>query len=182
MHARAVEDFETALVELRHDELQDVGLGGAALAASLAATALCPPLAMPLFVGGFAVGALGIRAVWRHWDLVDRLADDRDAYTIPEVRDYAAREARIERRAYYAALVRSRTRTHRSWVAEITNELDELAHDLEDEALALDPVVAVACRRLLTEPTSSPLFRAVDGAEDLRSRIAQIRAGFQPRE
>ena len=98
-------------MELHHDELQDIGLGGAALAASLAATALCPPLVMPLFVGGIAVGALGIRAIWRHWDLVDRLADDRDAYTIPEVRDYAAREARIERRAYYAALVRSWART-----------------------------------------------------------------------
>ena len=35
MHARAVEDFEARLVELHHDELQDVGLGGAALAASL---------------------------------------------------------------------------------------------------------------------------------------------------
>ena len=182
MYARAVEDFETELVKLHHDELQDVGLGGAALAASLAATALCPPLAMPLFVGGVAVGALGIRAFWRHWDLVDRLADDRDAYTILEVRDYAAREARIERRAYYAALVRSWTRTPQSWIAEITDELDELANDLEDEALELDPVAAVSCRRLLTEPTGSPLFREMHGAEDLRSRIAQIRAGFQPSE
>ena len=182
MHARAVEDFERRLVELHHDEFQDVGLGGAALAASLAATAVSPPLAMPLFVGGIAVGALGIRAIWRHWDLVDRLADDRDAYTIPEVRDYAAREARIERRAYYAALVRSWTRTPQPWIAEITDELDELAHDLEDEALELDPVAAIACRRLLTEPAGSPLFHEVHGAADLRSRIAQIRAGFQPSE
>jgi hypothetical protein len=182
MRARAVEDFERRLVELHHDELQEFGLSGGALAASLAATALCSQLVMPLFVGGIAVGALGIRTIWRHWDLVDRLADDRDAYTIPEVRDYAAREARIERRAYYAALIRSWTRTHQSWISEITDEIDELAHDLEDEALALDPVAAVACRRLLTEPAGSPLFREVHGAADLRSRIAQIRAGFQPSE
>ena len=180
MHARAVEDFDARLVELHHGELQDVGLGGAALAASLAATALCPPLVMPLFVGGIAMEVLGIRAIWRHWDLVDRLADDRDAYTIPAVSKYAAREARMERRAYYAALIRSWARTHRSWTAEVTDELDELAHDLENEALELDPVAAVACRRLLTDPTVSPLFGGVSRAADIRSRIARIRAGFRP--
>lgn len=179
MHARAVEDFEARLVELHHGELQDVGLGGAALAASFAASALYPPLVIPLFVGGIAVGALGIRAIWRHWDLVDRLADDRDAYTIPAVWEYAAREARMERRAYYAALIQSWTRTPQPWTAEITRELDELAHDLENEALELDPVAAVACRRLLTDPTVSPLFGGVSRAADLRSRIAQIRAGFR---
>jgi hypothetical protein len=180
MHARAIEESETRLVELHHDELEHVGLGGAALAASLAATALCPPLVIPLFVGGMAMEALGIRAIWRHWDLVDRLADDCDAYTIVEVRDYAAREARIERRAYYAALIRSWTRTPESWIAEATDELDELAHDLDDEALELDPAAAIACRRLLTDPSVSPLFGERQDAEDLRSRIAQIRAGFRP--
>jgi hypothetical protein len=180
MHARAIDDFERKLVELHRDELQDAGLAGAALAASLAATALYPPLVMPLYIGGIAVGALAIRAIWRHWDLVDRLADNRDAYTIPAVRDYAAREARIERREYYAALIRCRARTPQPWTAEITDELDGLAHDLEDEALELDAVAAVACRRLLTDPTVSPLFDEVHGAGDLRSRIAQIRAGFHP--
>ena len=180
MHARAVEDSETRLLELHHDEFQNVGLGGAALAAALAATALCPPLVMPLFVGGMTMEALGIRAIWRHWDLVDRLADDGDAYTIDEVRDYAAREARMERRAYYAALIRSWTRTPQSWIAEMTDELDELAHDLEDAALELDPVAAIACRRLLTDPTVSPLLGERHGADDLRSRIVQIRAGFRP--
>ena len=120
MHARAVEDFERRLGELHRDELQEFGLGGAALAASFAAATLCPPLVIPLFVGGIAVAGLGIRASWRHWDLLDQLADDRDAYTIPEVRDYAAREARIERRAYYAALIRSWTRIPQPWVAEVT--------------------------------------------------------------
>jgi hypothetical protein len=179
MHARAVEDFERRLVELHRDEVQEFGLGGAALAASFAAATLCPPLVIPLFVGGIAVAGLGIRANWRHWDLLDRLADDRAAYTIPEVRDYAAREARIERRAYYAALIRSWTRIAQPWVAELTDELDDLAHDLEDEALDLDPVAAVACRRLLTEPTNSPLFGDGHGAEDAHLRIAQIRAGFR---
>ena len=179
MHARAVEDFERRLGELHRDELQEFGLGGAALAASFAAATLCPPLVIPLFVGGIAVAGLGIRASWRHWDLLDQLADDRDAYTIPTVRDYAAREARIERRAYYAALIRSWTRIPQPWVAEVTDELDDLAHDLEDEALDLDPAAAVACRRLLTEPTHSPLFGDAHGAEDAHLRIAQIRAGFR---
>ena len=180
MHARAVDDCAARLVELHHGELQDAALGGAALAASLAATALYPPLVMPLFVGGITMGALGIRALWRHWDLVDRLADDRDAYAIREVREYAAREARMERRAYYAALIQSWTRPPDCWIAEITDELDELAHELEDEALELDPVAAVACRRLFTDPAASPLFGEVSRAADLRSCIARIRAGFRP--
>ena len=45
-----------------------------------------PRACMPLFIGGIVVGARGMRALWRRWDLLDRLAGDRDAYTIAEVR------------------------------------------------------------------------------------------------
>src|SRR5262245_4396969 len=92
MYARAIDEAHTRLAELRRDELQDTVLAGTALSASLAATSLYPPLALPLFVGGVTLGVLGVRAIWRRWDLLDRLADDRDAYVIRQVREYAARD------------------------------------------------------------------------------------------
>src|SRR5262245_29626613 len=107
MHARAIDEAQTRLLELHHDEVQDASLAGVALSASLASTTLFPPLAVPLFVGGLAMGALGVRALWRRWDLVDRLADDRDAYAIRQVHEYAARDASMERRVHFAELVRS---------------------------------------------------------------------------
>ena len=171
MHARAIDEAQMRLLDLRRDEVQDTALAGVALSASLVSTALCPPLAIPLFVGGLAMGTLGIRAVWRRWDLVDRLADDRDAYAIRQVREYAARDAGMRRRRHYAELARTYAVTH--------PPLDELARDLEDPMLELDPCAALACRRLLTDPTS-PLFDGPHGVEELRSSVARIVAGFQP--
>ena len=181
MHARALDEAQARLFELHHDEIQDTALGGVALSASLVSTALYPPLVVPLFVGGVTMGILGIRALWRHWDLVDRLADDRDAYAIRQVRKYAARDARVARRAHFAELARGWARPPDGLVADIAGELDELARALEDATLELDPAAALACRRFFTEPAASPLFDEVHKADDLRSCIVRIRAGFRPR-
>jgi hypothetical protein len=172
MYARAIDEAQTQLLDLHQDEVQDAALAGVALSASLASTALCPPLAIPLFAGGLAMVVLGIRAIWRRWDLLDRLADDRDAYAIRQVREYAARDAGMRRRRHYADLARS--------YSSVESSLDELARELEDPTLELDPAAALACRRLLTDPTTSPLFDDPHGSEDLRSGIARIRAGFEP--
>jgi hypothetical protein len=171
MYARAIDDAQTRLLDLRQDEVQDTALAGAALSASLASTVVCPPLAIPLFVGGLAMGALGIRAIWRRWDLLDRLADDRDAYAIEQVREYAARDAGMRRRRHYAELARSYSETEPS--------LGQLARELEDPTLSLDPAAALACRRLLTDPATSPLFDETPAVEDLRSSVARIRDGFR---
>ena len=107
MYARAVDDASVRLHELRREELQDFGLAALALGLALAATQLRPAFAMPLFLGGVAVGALAVRALWRHWDLVDRLAGERDAYVISDVLAYASRETTNERRHWFAAVIRS---------------------------------------------------------------------------
>jgi len=180
MHARAIDEAQARLFELHNDEIQDIALGGVALAASLASTALFPALAVPLFVGGVTMEILGIRALWRHWDLLDRLADDCDAHAIRQVREYAARDTRMARRVHFAALARSCTRTPDASIAEIADELEALARELEDTNLELDPAAALACRRLLTEPTASPLFGDPVVSQDIRSCISRIRAGFRP--
>lgn len=186
MYARAVEEVEGRLVELRHDEVHKITLSGAVLLASLAASTLYPPLAVPLLTGGVVLGVLGMCALWRRWDLVDRLADQPDAYVIPEVRAYGMRDTGMERRRWFAQLIRS-------WLAEpgpagsarisaAADELEELARELDDPELALDPACAVACRRLLGDYAVSPLFNDALPGEDVRSWICRIRAGFSPRD
>jgi hypothetical protein len=182
MHARAVDEASARLRELRHEEWGDLGLAAVALGLALAATQLCPTLAVPLFLGGLAVGALGARAAWRHWDLLDRLAGERDAYAISEVVAHASREATLERRRSYAALIRNHLRQP-GFVSEAgAAELEELASELDDPDLALDPACAVACMRLLSDPTESPLRNPAFPPEELRSRVRRIRYGFSARE
>ena len=128
------------------------------------------------------MGALGLRALFRHWDLVERLSGERDAYVIPDVLAYASREADIERRQTFAALIRSQLPqpelVSRAQVTENAEELGALARDLDDRGLTLDPAAAVACMRLLTGIGGSPLFDPALPPEDLRSRVCQIRSGF----
>ena len=42
----------------------------------------------------------------------------------------------------------------------------------------LDPACAVACVRLLSDPEQSPLLNSAQPADELRSRVSQIRSGF----
>jgi len=185
MYARAVDDAAAGLRELRHQEREAFGLGLAALALAVLAAGLHHVLAVPLFLGGLTVGASGIRALWRRWDLVDRLSAEPDAYSIPEILECASREATAERRRGHAALIR-RTLKNRSAcdarVVQVAGELDALARELEDRELRLEPACAVACRRLVSEPGESPLFDERVPAEDLRACIHRIRLGFTSRE
>lgn len=91
MDAHLVEESRTRLAELRRDELQQLCLGGCAVVGALAMTAVYEPLVLPLYSGGFAVLLLGVRSLWRHWDLVDRLSEDPSAHVISEVAEYARR-------------------------------------------------------------------------------------------
>ncbi len=185
MYARAVDDAAERIRQLRREEWEDLGLGALALAAALVATQRLPALAFPLFVGGLLLGARGLRAFWRRWDMVDRLAADRDAQVIPDVRAYAVRETSMVRRRSFAALIGSWLREPGSQcsarVSAAAGELQALVAELLDADLALDPVCAVRCRRLLSDAEASPLLNAALPAEDLKSRVIQIRDGFTPR-
>ena len=127
---------------------------------------------------------LGVRALWRRWDLLERLSGERDAYVISEVRAFASREATMERRQSFAALIRGwlRAATHANdaRLLAVADELDALASELEDDDLTLEPASAVLCTRLLSDFSGSPLLNRALPSEDLRSRIRQIRSGFTP--
>lgn len=185
MYARAVDQADACLRELRHDERAELGLAAVAVGASIVATEVFPALAAPLFLGGLVIGVLGARAMWRRWDLLERLSGERDAYVISEVLAFASREATMERRYSFAALIRGRLQDARlapdARVLSVAAELEALASELEDGDLALDPACAVACLRLLSDFPQSPLLNQALPSEDLRSRIRQIRSGFMPR-
>jgi hypothetical protein len=114
-------------------------------------------------------------------DLLERLSGDRDAYTIAEVHEFAAREATPERRHTFAALIRSRLMEPvPARIVVLFQELEALASELEDEDLELDAACAVACKRLLSDH-ESPLLDPAGSAGDLRSCVRQIRSGFEAR-
>jgi hypothetical protein len=186
MTARGAEDAARRLRELKHEEWSDLVLAALALGLALGATAVHPPLAVPLFIGALAVGSLSLRAFFRRWELFDRILLDPDAHCIPE----------IHRRAEVAASMKSRQELARSLrrkltpvpgypirarVVEVSDDLVELAGELDDKRLALDPLCAIRCVQLVTDTVESPLLNELLPPEDLRARINQIRAGFEQR-
>jgi hypothetical protein len=184
MYARAVDDAAVRIRELRREEWGDLALAAVALGLSLAATQLNPSFAMPLFVGGLVAAALGIRALYRRWDLVDRLLGERDAYVIPEVLSHASRMATMGSRRRMAVGIRGTL--DEPWpliaarVSTVAGDLAALAAELDDDALALDPARAVSCFRLLNDSSESPLLNPELAIEDLHSQLSQIRSGFAP--
>jgi hypothetical protein len=182
MYARAVDDAALELRGLRQEEWEDLGLAALALGLAVGAAQILPALALPLFLGGLAVGARGVRALWLRWDLVERLAGDDDAYVIPEVLARARREATMDRRRTFAVVIRSvLSEPYEERLAPVARNLEALAVELEDPGLALDPSAAVACFRLVDEPLESPLLDPEFPAAELRARVERVRVGFSPR-
>jgi hypothetical protein len=185
MYARRVDEASEQLRELRHEEWGNLGLGALALGLAVTAAEVRPALAVPLFLGGLVVGGLGMRALLRRSQLVERLAGERDAYAIPEILAWASREATMERRQRYAALLRNTLKRpgllYEARVLAAAEELEALASELDDEKLELDPACAVACMRLLNDVITSPLLNSALPPQDLRSRVVQIRSGFTAR-
>ena len=182
MYACEVDRATIELHGLQQDEWVNAALAALTSGLALGASGLAPSLAVPLLVGALTSTFLAVRAFWRRWDLLERLALDRDAYRIPEVRLRADRSATMETRHVLAQSIR---RLLEPWgypcAARIRAEaegLEALARELDDPTLSLDPACAVACKQLLTEPTVSPLFNEALPIDDIGARVRQIRAGF----
>jgi hypothetical protein len=184
MYARAIEQHADRLDELRRRQHEQLGVGAIALVLALLATRLAPALALPLFIGGITLGGLGLRTLVLRWETVERLAGERDALAIADVRRYASREAEPGRRRAYAVMIRVqlslRAAANDRLLEPASAELEALAAELEDPALELDPTAAVACKRLVSDPTGSPLLDPERRGRELRGRVETIRSGFRP--
>jgi hypothetical protein len=182
MYARAIDDAGHRLHELRCEEWSDLALGAAALIAALLATQVRPAFALPLFFGSLFVGVRGLRAAWRRWDIVDELAGEPDAYVIDEIRTHALRETTIERRRLFAAYIRLVLHAGEQRLDAAASDLEALADELEDEALALDPAHAVACARLVGDPCRSSLLNHSATSDEVIAQVEHIRGGFARRD
>lgn len=181
MVARAVEDAGHRLHDLRRAEWEDGAVAVTAIALALVASALRPEFALPLFIGGAFVAGRAVLACLRRWDLIDQLAVERDAYALVEVRRRAEQEASMVNRRRLSHAIRARLElAENPRIVANAGQLAVLAEELDDPLLELDPNCAVLCTRLLMDQMSSPLISSALPAEDVRSRIVQIRGGFHP--
>src|SRR6478735_4004684 len=98
MYARAIEESEARLHELRLEERGSFGLAALFLGSCLAGSLVQSALTLPFLFGGLFGCVLGVRAALRRWNLLDLIAGERDAYVITEVRARAVQEATRERR------------------------------------------------------------------------------------
>jgi hypothetical protein len=183
MYARAVDDAGSRLRELRRAERSDLGVGAAAIASAVMATEVQPGFAVPLFLGGLVVVTRGLIAAWRRWDIVDELAGEPDASVIDEIRAHALRETTMERRRVFAASIQHVVRAEGAdRLATAVSELEALAAELEDHRLVLEPACGVACARLVSDPSRSPLLDRSSNPADVRTQVRRIRGGFAPRD
>lgn len=182
MVARAVEDADRRLHDLKREEWQDGAVAAGAFALAIAASAIRPAFVLPLFIGGLFLACRAVLAVWRRWDLLDRLLVEPDAYAISEVRERGQQEARMANRRGLSRAIRSRLDLAEDpRVVANADQFAALAEELADSLLELDPASAAACSRLLTDPVGSPLVNTALPPEDVRSRLVQIRSGFHRR-
>jgi hypothetical protein len=178
-----IREAKRELHDLRVEEWSDLGLAAVAIVVSLVATEFAQTLTLPFFVGGLVVAIAGGRAFFRRWDLCQQLLLDPSAYEISEIHDQAEHLATVEERRRMARSIRSILADpgiyRASRVELVAQELTELADELEDELLVLEPICAVRCRRLLSAGVESPLLDPAVPADGLRIAIVQIRAGFE---
>jgi hypothetical protein len=182
MTARQVDQAAKRLRDLRAQTVADLVLAAGAFGLALTASRLWPDLAMPLLIGAIGVAFLGMRALVRRTFLVEDLAVDREAYVIPDVREFGLRAASPEHRRLLARSVRAALTESSSEVsarlAAVRDELEQLIAALEDDRLGWEPRAAVTLERWLSDPAGSFRDPSVPVVE-LRSRLRSILADAQ---
>jgi hypothetical protein len=177
MNARQLDEAATRLHDLRAQSAGDFMLAAVATGLALTATQLRPVLAMPFLLGAIGVGFLGVQAYVRRVFLVEDLADDRDAYSIPDVRRFGERVRTPAHRRQLAQSIRLATadssREEAARLASVRVELDQLLAVLEDDQCPLEPHRLVTLEHWLNDPGGSFRNPLVPAAE-LRSRLRRL--------
>jgi hypothetical protein len=180
-------DSAAAAVARRHARVRD-----AALATALSAGAV-PPLVLlaPRLLEPFAVTAVlcAIATAWlreSYHELLERLAIDAEAHSLPAVRRFGERLAGPRERYRLARLIDDLVEhigePHALGVpvrlAAHDSELREIANHLAGEECTLRPPLIACCRRLLVRAAQSPLYNEYIPAEELTATLQRIRAGI----
>jgi hypothetical protein len=182
-------DLEHAAHELRRRRRRGVTAAALAVAAgavTLPALALSTPFALALAAGGLFERVVALEAVHARRQLIARLALHPAAYELPEVAAYGTRAAALPQRARLAAwifeIVAEARSPHSLYLGDrvdlVAHDLQALARELVSPGRSVAPESAVACRRLLTRMTESPLYNPGLPLEDLQLALHRIRAGI----
>jgi len=163
-------------------------LAGLVAAAAGATAAVSPRVALLLGVAAVLQGSTAAYAVLRRRALISRLALEPDAYAIPEVERFGSHASAARERLRLATWINSLVQdpeqptafTLPERVRQFGRELEALARDLVSPSVRVQPASAVAARRLLTHPVSSPLYNPDLTTEDLAAALFRIRCGIEP--
>jgi hypothetical protein len=186
MYERALEQAACELGRRRRRAVQALALAVGAALAGGAVAFVSLPLAAALGAGAVLELVVAAASTNAKRELVVRLAVEPAAYALPEVAAYGARVAQAPQRARLAAwlaeVIADAHTPHSLYlgdrVALVAHELDALARELVAPTRLVDPASAVACRRLLTHMTESPLYNPGVPLDDLHLALRRIRAGI----
>jgi hypothetical protein len=186
VYERALEQATHDLDRRRRRALHATALASAAFAAASAAVWFSMSVAVALVSGAVLEILVAAEATHGRRQLVARLALHPAAYVLPEVAAYGAEATRAPQRARLAAWLSEVVAEAdgpyslclRERVKVVSHELEALARELVSPVRSIEPASAVACRRLLTHMTESPLYNAVLPLEDLQMALRRIRAGI----
>jgi hypothetical protein len=185
MYDRALEEAARELDSRRRRAVHAATLAAGAGLAACAAAFISLPLSAALGAGALLEAVIAGTAANSRRELVARLALQPAAYALPEVAAYGTRVSEAPQRARLAAwlaeVVADSHTPHslylRDRVALVAQELETLARDLASPR-SIAPASAVACRRLLTHMTESPLYNPRVPLDDLHLTLRRIRAGI----
>jgi hypothetical protein len=143
-------------------------------------------LSAALCAGAVLEGLLAAQAAFGRREVVSRLALQPAAYALPEVAAYGRHAAEPTQRARLAAwlseVAADAHGAHSLYlvdrVALVAHELQALARELGSPRRSVQPVSAVACRRLLTNMIDSPLYNPGLPVDELYAALHRIRAGI----
>ncbi len=186
MHEREIERAAQELRQGRRRAIERSVLALVAGGCALAALGFSSRLALALGAGAAVEALLAAAASLGRRDTIGRLALQPAAYVLPEVRDYGRRSAEPSERERLAAWLGELVAESRlpgsiylgDRVTAFARDLATLARELGSPAARVEPVSAVACRRLLTDAVGSPLYNPRLSAEDLRLTLDRIRSGI----
>ena len=186
MTARDVEKAAARLAEKRLQTRHEVIAAAIAVILAPAGALLSVQLAVGLAFGAFVGGVIAALTWTNRRELLESLALEPEAYSIPEVARLGWKVAAIDQREQLASWIQSLIGGNGQWLElhlrERTRshapELEAVAREISLPAAEVHPASAMACRRLLTRPVQSPLYNPNLPEEDLTAVLLRIRAGI----
>lgn len=183
-------EIELAAGELRRRSRRVAECAALTLSAAVAAIfalAFSPHVAIALGSGALLEALLLVDMEYRRRDLISRLALEDAAYVLPEVARYGLRSTQSQElnrlSAWFSALPAEARLPGNIYVQDrvesVARELEAIASDLRAPDVVVDPISAVACRRLLTQAVESPLYNARVPPDELRAALERIRRGIR---